>query len=129
MLAALLVAVLTVILYQRPHLLSDGVVVLHGQPVTVPSRIDPNVATLEELARIPHIGEKVAAKLVAYRDARKGLTPDGVLFRTPDDLARIPGLGKKTAQELAAYFEFPEEAERQPENGGAGVALSEDREA
>lgn len=118
MLAALLVAVLTVILYQRPHLLSDGVVVLHGQPVTVPSRIDPNVATLEELARIPHIGEKVAAKLVAYRDARKGLTPDGVLFRTPDDLARIPGLGKKTAQELAAYFEFPEEAERQPENGG-----------
>ena len=114
LLLALLATVLAINLYLRPALLSDHLVLLHGQPLTLPTRIDPNTATLEELTRIPHIGEKVAAKLLAYRDARKPLTPDGILFRSTDDLARIPGLGKKTATDLAPYFEFPPDPDTQP---------------
>ena len=110
----LLLATLAINLYLRPATLNDHIILLHGQPLSLPARIDPNTATLEELTRIPHIGEKVAAKLLAYRDARKPLTPDGILFRSPEDLARIPGLGKKTATDLAPYFEFPEDPETQP---------------
>jgi hypothetical protein len=110
----LLIVVLSIQLVLRAHRIDERIVVLHGQPLTLPTRIDPNTATLEELTRIPHIGEKVAGKLIAYRDERKPLTPDNIVFRSPEDLSHIPGLGKKTAQDLAPYFQFPDDAETQP---------------
>ncbi|HUO08029.1 MAG TPA: helix-hairpin-helix domain-containing protein [Phycisphaerae bacterium] len=113
-LLSLLLALLLIQYLRRPFRLDDPITLLHGQPLTLPSRIDPNTATLEELTRIPHIGEKVAAKLLAYRDARKPLTPDNIVFRSPEDLARIPGLGKKTATDLTPYFEFPPDPDTQP---------------
>jgi hypothetical protein len=113
-LLALLLVVLLIQYIRRPFRLDDRITVLHGQPLALPTRIDPNTATLEELTRIPHIGNKVAAKIVAYRDARKPLTPDNIVFRSTEDLAHIPGLGEKTATDLAPYFEFPEDPRTQP---------------
>jgi hypothetical protein len=113
-LLALFLGVLLIQFIRRPFRLDDHITVLHGQSLTLPTRIDPNTATLEELTRIPHVGNKVAAKLVAYRDARKPLTSDNIVFRSTEDLARIPGLGQKTATDLAPYFEFPEDPTTQP---------------
>ena len=110
----ILVGFLVVGFWRRGFGMGESIVVLHGEPVTLPRRVDPNVASLEELMRVPHIGEKVAGKLVEYREARKGLTADGVVFRSVEDLGRIPGLGKKMAGDLGAYFEFPADAETEP---------------
>lgn len=49
--------------------------------------MDLNWATAEDLARLPGIGPRRAARIVARRDALGGR------FRSPDDLASVPGVG------------------------------------
>lgn len=61
-----------------------------GPPASPPSverPLDLNRATAEDLARLPGIGPRRAARIVARRDALGGR------FRSPDDLASVPGVG------------------------------------
>ena len=63
-LGSLLLIFLTFLLIQfarRPARLDDPVVTYNSELVTLPTRIDPNTATLQELSRIPHLGESLAA--------------------------------------------------------------------
>jgi hypothetical protein len=97
--------------------------VLIGKPITVPSgtaagylsssvdlRLDPNVATVGELAAIVGLGEKHAADIVNYRTqfeaAHSGIAPFGALA----DLEAAKGIGPKTAQIAAPYLVFPNPA-------------------
>ncbi len=113
-LLSLLLIFLTIQSWRRPILLSDPIVVIHGQTITLPTRIDPNTASAAELGLIPHVGEKLAAKIIDYREARKSLTPDGIVFHGPEDLSHIAGLGGKTLDQLRPYLQFPSDAETQP---------------
>lgn len=106
----LLLCILVVQWIRRPEALDDHLVVLQGRRVTLPTRMDVNTATAEELARIPHLGEKLAANIVAYREARKGLTPDGLVFHQPEDLEKVPRVGKSLVQAIAGYLHFPDAA-------------------
>ena len=109
-----LLASLTIQWWRRPTLLNDPVVIVHGETVTLPTRIDPNTASAAELSLIPHVGQKLASKIIDYRVARKPLTPDGIVFHVAEDLSRIAGLGGKTLELLRPYLQFPEDAETQP---------------
>ena len=95
--------------WRRPARLDDGAVVVHGEPVILPQRVDPNTATERELARIPHISDVLAQRIVQYREARKGSAADGVVFRQAGDLDAVPGIGPKLAGQMAPFLRFPEE--------------------
>ena len=66
--------------------------------------INRNTATASELQRLPRIGPKLAARILAYREAHGP-------FRRVKDLARVRGIGAKTLARLAPYLviEEPEE--------------------
>src|SRR5262245_38906619 len=67
-------------------------------------RIDPNVATLEELEGLPGIGPARAAAIVAQRRERGR-------FRRLEDLLEVPGIGDKTLERLRPYLVPPREGQ------------------
>ena len=46
-----------------------------------------NTASVDELARLPHLGQRRAARIIAHRDTHGP-------FASIDQLARVPGMGK-----------------------------------
>lgn len=64
-----------------------------GAPSTL---VELNRATAEELTRIPGIGPKRAAQILAVREARGG-------FRSVDDLLEVPGIGPKTLARIRPF--------------------------
>ena len=99
--------VFLVVQYVRRPAQRDAVVT-QGQAM-LPERVDPNVAGAAELARVPHVGDVLAGKIVAYREARKGNVADGVVFRQAGDLDAVPGIGAKLVEQLAPFLKFPGE--------------------
>ncbi|GIV57108.1 helix-hairpin-helix domain-containing protein [Rhodocaloribacter litoris] len=63
-----------------------------GEPA-VPARVNLNTATAPELERLPRIGPKLAARIVAYREAHGP-------FRRVADLVHVRGIGPKTLADL-----------------------------
>jgi competence protein ComEA len=55
----------------------------------LPGKLNVNLASAEELERLPGIGPALAARIVAHREAHGP-------FRTVDDLLRVSGIGPKT---------------------------------
>jgi DNA uptake protein ComE-like DNA-binding protein len=106
----LLLVFLVVEVVRRPARLDDPLVVMHGQSVELAAKIDPNTATLEDLSRVPHLGEKLSGAIIAWREARKALVADGVLFHRPEDLAHVPGVGRTLVAQVGPYLSFPEDA-------------------
>jgi hypothetical protein len=114
----LLLVVLGVGYWRRPYRLDDPVVVVGGERVALAARVDPNRATLLELTRIPHVGEKLGEKIIAYREARIDGVGDHVVFRSAEDLGHV--VGPKTLEQLRPYFQFPDEAEAAATMDAAG---------
>jgi competence ComEA-like helix-hairpin-helix protein len=70
----------------------------------VVSRIDPNVATWEELGLLPGIGEKRARAIVAYREQYVREHAGEAAFKSVEDLMNISGVGEATVENLAPYL-------------------------
>jgi hypothetical protein len=107
-LLTLLVVVLTILWVRRPARVGEPATVIHGTPTYLPQLIDPNTATQGELARIPHIGDVLAAHIIEYREARKARSADGVVFRQMTDLDAVPGIGPKLIEQMTPFFRFPD---------------------
>jgi len=60
----LLTLVLSSFACSQTHFVSTS-----GTAETLPSAVNINTASVDELQRIPHIGEKIAEKIIAYRQA------------------------------------------------------------
>lgn len=58
--------------------------------------LDINTATAAELELLPRIGPKLAAAIVADREARGA-------FKSVDDLDRVPGIGARTVERLRGW--------------------------
>jgi hypothetical protein len=71
-------------------------------------RIDPNVATWQELAVLPQIGEKRAKDILAYRESVIARHPDRVPFARPQDLMEVKGIGPALLETLRPHLTFPE---------------------
>ena len=77
-------------------------------PATAPSvelRLDPNIASAEELAALPGLGPAMAARIVAYRDKQlaSGRNP---AFADLSDLDHVEGVGKATLEAIGPWLQF-----------------------
>lgn len=70
-------------------------------------RLDPNVATWQELAVLPQIGEKRARDVVAYREAFAVRRPGGVAFAELKDLEDVKGIGPALLETIRPHLMFP----------------------
>jgi competence protein ComEA len=68
-----------------------------ARPLEPGERIDPNLATAQELDRLPGIGSVAAEAIVAER-GRSGP------FRDADDLSRVRGIGPATVAKLEGHI-------------------------
>ena len=59
-------------------------------------RIDPNTASVDELMRLPGIGEVIAGSIIEGRNAGR--------YETPEDLTRVHGIGEKTLARIRVYL-------------------------
>lgn len=66
-------------------------------PPLLPSRLDVNRATAEELERLPGIGPALAARIIADRSSRGP-------FASPEAILRVPGIGARTLARLRPYL-------------------------
>lgn len=62
-------------------------------------KVDLNKASAAELAALPGIGEKMAEKIVAFREEERP-------FKTVADLASVSGISKKMATDLAGHLKI-----------------------
>ena len=69
-------------------------------------RIDPNTATMAELAEIPELGRKRAEEIVAFREAFLAGHSGEVAFKRVEDLRAIKGIGPAMVERLRGYLVF-----------------------
>ena len=66
------------------------------------NRINPNVAPVSSLVRLPGIGLSKGWAVVAYRQ-KNG---NSRIFKSCDDLTAVKGIGPKTAEAICGYLKF-----------------------
>ena len=65
-------------------------------------RVDLNRAGIEELVKLPGVGEIVAQRIVNYRE-------ENGAFRATEELMNVRGIGEKTYLKLEPYLTVSEE--------------------
>ncbi len=97
----------------RPELYAAGLALREERlrAVAAPAALDPNSADRAEWDRLPGIGPRTAAAIVAHR-ARNGP------FSGPEDLLEVRGIGPVTLDRLRPYMEWPAD----PRGGGSADA-------
>lgn len=71
---------------------------------TSPQQLDLNIATAEQLDRLPEVGPKLAAAIVAFR---KKSGP----FRRVEELLAVPGVTKRRLEKIRPYVYIGEKKE------------------
>src|SRR4051812_10491204 len=70
-------------------------------------KLDPNLATWQELAVLPQLGEKRAKEIVAYRDQYRADRRGEVVFKKAEDLLVIRGIGVALLTTIRPHLMFP----------------------
>ncbi len=60
-------------------------------------KINLNTATVQDLTRLPRIGEKVAQRIVEYRQKHGG-------FKKTEELMNVKGIGEKTFDKMREHL-------------------------
>jgi competence ComEA-like helix-hairpin-helix protein len=74
--------------------------------IKLESRINPNVAPIESLARLPGLGISRAGAIVAYRESFNRANDTRAAFEHGDDLQKISGIGPKTVKGMSEWIKF-----------------------
>ena len=70
-----------------------------------PSKVDLNRATAEQLMELPGIGEKVAQRIIAYREEQG---PFGAI----EELMNVRGIGEKTYLKIESRLTLTKESRK-----------------
>jgi len=71
--------------------------------IAVYDTVNPNLAAMESLVRLPGVGPATAKSIIEYRQD----TPDGKeAFTKPADLQSIKGIGPKTVEKIEPWLSF-----------------------
>ncbi|MDE2803907.1 MAG: helix-hairpin-helix domain-containing protein [Gemmatimonadota bacterium] len=87
-----------------------------SRPLAAGETIDPNVASEEDLDRLPGVGASIAMRIVQDRE-RNGP------FARPEDLARVSGLGARSVERLSPYLRVSSSFSRLRAGGGGPGGL------
>jgi competence protein ComEA len=68
-------------------------------------KVNLNSATTQQLTALPGVGEKLAARIVEYRQKSGG-------FKSPQELMNVKGIGEKNFQKLQQYVVVGDAAPR-----------------
>ena len=99
----ILIAGVAVIVRCRSGWRVEGESAEMGQSIEL--RLDPNVASAEELAAIPGVGPAMAGRIVAYRN-REHASGHSQAFSELADLDRVEGIGQATLEEIGPFLRF-----------------------
>ena len=69
---------------------------VHAAKPAPTGKINLNTASAQQLTALPGVGEKLAARIVEYRQKAGG-------FKTPQELMNVKGVGEKNFQKIQAY--------------------------
>lgn len=81
---------------------SDAVPRRDGDGMELDSRVNPNEASIESLARLPGLGPVRAGAIVAYRRDCPRHPP----FRNGGDLQHVRGIGPGTVESINNWIKF-----------------------
>ena len=81
-------------------LLVSGTAMAAGKPAPT-AKVNLNTASVEQLATLPGVGPKLAARIVEYR--QKSGT-----FRSTQELINVQGIGEKSYAKIAAWLSVGE---------------------
>jgi competence ComEA-like helix-hairpin-helix protein len=107
-LLGILVAILGVRLWLNPRTILDSGTNASPEADQLADKIDPNTATVSELAAIPDLGEKRAAAIIEFRERYLSRHPSGRAFQRLSDLEQISGIGPAIAETMEPYLVFAE---------------------
>jgi competence protein ComEA len=77
-------------------LASTGLVLAEAKPAPT-GKVNINTATVQQLVTLPGVGEKLAARIVDYRQKSGG-------FKTLNELMNVQGIGEKSFAKLQPYL-------------------------
>jgi len=107
----LLVGVLSICILVRGALsrrfVSDPVPAESARATEVMGRIDPNLASVDELVCLPMMGEKRAREIIAYRERFLDGHPGGRAFSSASDLMNVRGIGAAMVATFSPHLVFP----------------------
>ena len=89
------------------HYVSDPQPVRSSRSDQLADRLDPNIATWQELAVLPQLGEKRAKEIVAYREQYRADRRGDIAFRKPEDLLVVRGIGVAMLTTIRPHLMFP----------------------
>ena len=83
---------------------STGLAAAAGKPAPA-GKVNINTASVEQLQTLPGVGEKLAARIVEYRQKSGG-------FKATQELMNVKGLGEKNFQKIQGYLSVGDAAPR-----------------
>jgi comEA protein len=83
-------------------LTSNGLALAAAQPAPE-GKINLNTASVEQLSTVPGVGEKLAARIVEYRQKAGG-------FKAIQELMNVKGIGEKNLERIQPYLSLGEPA-------------------
>jgi competence ComEA-like helix-hairpin-helix protein len=82
--------------------MSAGFALAAGKPAPA-GKVNLNSASVEQLATLPGVGEKLAARIVEYRQKSGG-------FKALQELMNVKGVGEKNFQRIETHLTLGETA-------------------
>jgi len=91
----------------KRRFVSDPVPVESPRAGEIMGRIDPNLASVDELVCLPMMGEKRAAQIVAYRERFLREHSGERAFTSAADLMNVRGIGAAMVATFSPHLVFP----------------------
>ena len=77
-----------------------------GNEIDTENRINPNIAPVASLVRLPYIGLLRASAIVTYREQYHLTDSENRVFQNINDLQKVKGIGPKTVQNISQWLTF-----------------------